>query len=274
MKTATNGLVDYFRLAAALGIVWFNSGAPGARLAYAALPFFLVLISLPSTLSVAAQARRLIVPFLVWSALYALVQIAFAVKRHEGAFDWWEWNMLLTGTWLHLWLLPFAFVASVLSPWFRHPLATLGAALLLASLLAMNGTPDGPPVVQWSFGIIPVLVGIAFFSWGWRLAVTTLLASWLILYFGRPSEDNATILAGTLLALLILSQHLPQTALSVWCARLSMLVYLAHPLVIIVGQSLRITWVELGLFSVAASLILAVVLDWITKSPRDRAVFI
>jgi hypothetical protein len=256
-----NGLVDYGRFVAALGIVWFHTQVLGDRVAYIALPFFLVLLTMPSGATLASRAERLMVPFVVWSAIFAIVHVVFAVKYHMPALGWWDWNMLLTGTWIHLWFLPFAFIAAILAPWFQHPLASLGAALLTATLLVLYGTPDLVPFGQWSFGVIPVLVGFGFFSWGWRLAVTTLIGSWLILHFGRPSPDNLTILVGTGLALGILSFRLPATPVSNWCARLSIWIYLAHPLVILLGQSLRITWVELGLFSLVGSIVLAQVIE-------------
>jgi hypothetical protein len=274
VKDAPNGLVDYGRFLAALGIVWFQIQLPGSRIAYAALPFFLVLLSMPSTASVGARANRLLLPFAIWSLVFGVVHVALAVKGQLPPFSWWEWSMLLTGTWAHLWLLPFAFLAALIAPWFQHPLASLGGALLAATLLAVNGTPEAVPFGQWSFGLIPVLVGIAYFSWGWRLAMTTLFASCLILFLGRPSPDNITILLGTGLALVILSNHLPATALSAWCARLSVWIYLAHPLVIIVGQSLRITWIELGLFSLIGSVILAQLIDTaIQASRKGRLIF-
>lgn len=39
-----SSVLDYARLVAASGIVLFHSGAPGAAIGYAALPFFLVLL--------------------------------------------------------------------------------------------------------------------------------------------------------------------------------------------------------------------------------------
>lgn len=261
MATGRNGLIDYGRLVAALGLVWFDTQAPGNRIAYLSVPFLLIVLTLPTTTSIAAKAQRLLLPFLTWSLIFAVVQIAFALKAHAPPFGWWDGHMTLTGTWGHLWILPFAFLASVLAPWFQHPLASMGAALLVAVLLSLEGTPTAAPYALWSFGIIPILVGIAYVSWGWRLAVVTLVLSWMILQIGRPSPDNFTILGGTALALMAMAIHLPATATSEWCARVSTSVFLAHPLVIIVGQSLRITWVELALFSVVGSVILAQLID-------------
>ncbi|NHB76476.1 acyltransferase family protein [Rhodobacter calidifons] len=268
MQASRNGLIDYGRFVAALGIVWFHTQAPGSRVAYIALPFFLVLLSMPSRSSLGTLARRLLVPFLIWSVIFGMLSTALALKNQNPPFDWWRWHMLLSGTWIHLWFLPFAFIAATLSPWLRHPLASLGAAILFSTLLVLNGTPDMVTFGQWAFGVIPVLTGIAYFAWGWRLAVTTLGSSMLILFLGSPSPDNITILVGTGLALVVLSNRLPPTAVSDWCARLSLWIYLSHPLVIIAGQSLRITYIELGLFSLAFSVILAQVIETLVQSSR------
>lgn len=263
-----NGLIDYGRLLAAFGIVWFNSQAPGDRIAYIALPFFLVLLALPSTSSLGARAKRLLVPFLVWSMVFAMLNTALTLKTNAPPFDWWRWSMLLSGTWTHLWFLPFAFLVAVVAPWFRHPLASLGGAVLTAALMSLHGSPEQVPFGQWTFGVIPVLVGIAYYSWGWRLAVTTLLLSSLILFLGPSSPDNITILVGTAIALMFLANYMPPTVVSDWCARISFWVYLAHPLVIIVGHSLRITYIELGLVSLVGSVILAQIIETSVQASR------
>lgn len=268
VRTANNGLVDYARFAAALAIVWFGIDAPGNWLAKVAVPLFLVLLFSDSDSRLGSSANRYLKPFVVWSAIYLLLSLALAFKTGQPLGTVWDWRMILVGTWIHLWVFPFAFLTSLLAPWFRHPLASLGAALLVASLLSVNGTPSDEPWLHWSFGAIPVLVAIGFLAWGWRLAATTLGLSFAILALGRPSPENFTILAGTALALIILSYRLPATQLSDLCARLSFGIYLTHPLIIIAGQSLRITWVELGLFSIVGSVILALIIDSVMKPAR------
>lgn len=268
VKAERNGLIDYGRFLAALGIVWFHTQAPGFRVAYIALPFFLVLLSMPSSSSVATRAKRLLLPFLTWSLVFAMLNTALSLKNQAPPFEWWRWTMILSGTWIHLWFLPFAFLAALVSPWLRHPLASLGAAVLVATMIVMNAYPQTVPFGQWAFGTIPVLTGIAYFSWGWRLAVTTLFLSTLILFLGQSSPDNITILAGTGLALLFLSNHVPASAVSDWCARLSLWIYLSHPLVIIAGQSLRITYIELALFSLVGSVLLAQIIETVIQASR------
>ena len=268
MTAERNALTDYGQLLAALGLTWFFTQAPGNRIAYLSVPFLLVLLTLPATETVASKARRLLLPFLVWSIIFAIVHVVFAVKTHDAPFGWWENYMILTGTWAHLWILPFAFLASVLAPWFQHPTASFGTAVILALLMALEGTSETVPFGLWSFGILPILVGVAFIAWGWRLALVTLLVSSAILFLGRPSPDNVTILVGTGLALFCLAVRLPSTPTSDWCGRISTWIILSHPLAIIIGQSLRITWVELALFSVVVAVILALILEASTSGTR------
>jgi peptidoglycan/LPS O-acetylase OafA/YrhL len=268
LDAGRNGLIDYGRFVAALGIVWFNAQAPGGRIAFLALPFFLVLLALPSNSGLGGRAKRLLLPFLIWSVIFAMLSTALSVKSQAPPFEWWRWNMVLSGTWVHLWFLPFAFLAAVFAPWFRHPLASFGGALLAAVMLVMDWVPKPVPYGQWAFGVIPFLVGVAYFSWGWRLAVLTLLASSMVLFLGRSEPDNITTLAGTALALLFLTNSLPATQVSDWCARISVWIYLAHPLVIVMAHSLRITYVELGLVSLVGSVILAQIIETSIQASR------
>jgi hypothetical protein len=268
VEAERNGLIDYGRFAAALGITWFGINAPGQRIAYIAVPFLLVLLMKPSTLALAGRARRLLLPFLTWSIIFGMLHTALALKTNDPPFGWWQSDMILSGTWSHLWILPFAFLAALVSPWFQHPIASLGAAWLAALVVVVKGPPAAMPFGLWSFGVIPVLVGIAYYSWGWRLALISLLGSWMILHFGRPAPDNTTILVGCALALVCLTWRLPATAVSDWCGRISVWVFLSHPLAIVTGQSLRITWIELGLFSLVCSVILAQLLEMAAQSSR------
>jgi surface polysaccharide O-acyltransferase-like enzyme len=251
LASARNGLVDCGRLAAALGIVWFHTQAPGTRVAYAALPFFLVLLAMPSRAGLHDRARRLLVPFLQWSVVYAC-------------------HMFLTGTSVHLWFLPFALLVSLASPVLRRPFVAPATALLAALALSFAGSPDQVPLAQWSFGIIPVLVGFSYFASGLPVASFALVMCCLVLAIFRPSSDNITILAGTALALCVLSFRIAPDRISGWCASLSMLVYLAHPLVIVAGRTIALSGHELAAFSILGSLVAAVALETSQRAVSSR----
>lgn len=115
-----NASFDYARLLAVFGIVLFHSGAPGAAWGYVGLPFFLLLLGVfaapaAARLSTAAyartRARRLLTPWLIWSAIYAALLAVQAARNGRPVLADFDASMLLTGPALHLWFLPFAFVA-------------------------------------------------------------------------------------------------------------------------------------------------------------------
>lgn len=255
-----NGLVDYCRLIAALGIVWFHTEAPGERIAYAAVPFFIVLLSLPSRSGLAERARRLLVPFVVWSGIYAALRVSNALHAGSDPFDWWRPWMVLTGTSIHLWFLPFAFLVALAAPLLRASRAVLALPVLAAAGLALVEEPLAYPWYQWSFGLIPALVGFAYVQTG-RLALLSLIVSFAVLTVFRPAPDNITILAGSGLAILVLSVRMPTSRLSDWCARHSMWIYLSHILVINRAQSFGLEGYALAICAVVASVAIAMLID-------------
>lgn len=268
-----NAMIDYGRFVAALGIVWFHTQAPGMRLAYVALPFFLVLLTIPSRASTAKRAERLLLPFLRWSVLYAVVLTAMAIRHHEAPFGWWQPEMVLTGTAIHLWFLPFAFLIAVLSPLLRRPLVAIAAAIGFSVAVCLWGTPSAPPFAQWSFGLLPVLTGFVFFAAGWRVAVPVLAFCWLILSIWHPAPDNTTIVVGTALSIAALSVTLPANRISDWCSTLSLWIYLGHPLVIIAGQTAHLSGLMLGVFAIIGSIAFALAIetvDSIRRKPRGK----
>jgi peptidoglycan/LPS O-acetylase OafA/YrhL len=265
-----NGLVDYCRLLAAFGILWFHTETTGYRIGYVAVPFFLVLLSLPSRSGLADRAGRLLWPFVIWSVIYALARIAPALHSGGDLFGWWKPSMIFTGTSTHLWFLPFAFLVAAVAPVLRGSGLALVAPVLAAGFLALVGEPAFPPLYQWSFGLIPALVGFAWYRAGvW--AVVPLVASFLVLELFRPSPDNLVILVGAGLAILVLSIRTAPTRLSDWCARISLWVYLAHVLVIQRAVTMGFEGPGLVVATAVGSLVLAVGIDAVVTRVKEAA---
>jgi len=246
-----NGTLDYARLLAAFGIVFFHAGAPGAGIGYAALPFFLLLLvvlAFPGAERVSfaeylrSRAHRLLVPWLIWSAVYAALKVAEICVTDASFGSEFSPHMLVTGTALHLWFLPFAFATCLaIYPLVRlkrymgaESLALIMAGVGLAALILRQGSDLAIPFAQWLYGLPAVCVGIALaLVWG-RLAAMLLI---LVGFIGVAMLSGATIgllqigLAGGALILCILCP-LPANRSAALAGTLSLGVYLAHPLVL------------------------------------------
>ena len=182
-----NASLDYARLIAALGIVLFHAGAPGASIGYAALPFFLmvlIVLALPvaGRMDFASFARgradRLLGPFVRWSLVYGglkLAEVVISGRPLAAEFEPW---MLLAGPAIHLWFLPFAFAASLavyplarlslqdMTPQTRNRRRLVGLAVLTGlALLAQSLQDDrlwSTPFAQWGFALPAVFLGLGF----------------------------------------------------------------------------------------------------------------
>lgn len=207
---------------------------------------------------------------MVWSLIYALAKAALALKRHEAPFAWFEPRMLLTGTQIHLWFLPFAFVLGLA---YRRigSCALMMAVPVVGALLAL-GVADmhEAPFAQWLYGLVPLSLGYCYFRCGARVVLPWAICAALLLGFDWAS-DNLTIVIGTGLSFLLLQIRLPQSALSDWSARISFLVYLDHMLLIGFGQMLGLSGLELMLFAIPGALMLSIPLDLLRHRARWAA---
>lgn len=177
--------IDRLRILAAIGIAWFHTdGAPHRQIAYAGLPvFLLIFVSLltrhgsENTTGSFLRRRsgRLLKPWLFWSVIYGLCRLTKAAQMMDlGAlWDMVSLETLLAGTSIHLWYLPYAFVASVflyeLNRWtarINHAAVTLAAVLLGVAVLAVHASGMWDqglmrPLPQWEFGLAALPLGIA-----------------------------------------------------------------------------------------------------------------
>lgn len=249
-----NGAIDLMRFVAAGGIVVFHAGAPGAELGLAGLYFFILLLPIhslgrdaqqPSVTAIKDRVKRFALPWLGWSAIYAVLKLLEVVvfgARFETEFKPW---MALTGPAIHLWFLPFALVVTisfqVIRPWLDvatsapslSMLLKLAAVTLCCLSLVFLEPGDDPPWAQYLPAIPAVLLGIAlaFFDTprGKLLLVTVsfLLFWWL----GWPSVAVQLIVAAlAYLTCVIFPWH--GSYLSRRAANLALTIYLVHPMML------------------------------------------
>lgn len=169
--------IELARLISAFGVVWYHLEGSKSSIAYGGLVVFLALSlyfsGQPGSLWRKAQAksRRLLLPWLVWSAVYGLAyQLAgkpIVSQAHSTL------AVVLIGMAIHLWFLPFSFLAGLLfesvKPLLtpkRGALVGLGAAIatLLSSALWYPGAlAAGAPWGQWAHAMPAVFIGTFLF---------------------------------------------------------------------------------------------------------------
>ena len=171
--------IEILRILACFGIVWFHAHAPFAEVGYAGLPVF-VAISVALTMqskssahplaSIRNRARRLLWPWILCSLIYGIWRIFGNVRAGREIFATFDYWMLITGTVIHLWYLPFIFLISCIIIIYK-PNLCFGQLNSIASVLAAAGiifcswmeSQDllRTPFNCWLFCVPAIFIGLA-----------------------------------------------------------------------------------------------------------------
>ncbi len=285
--------IDVLRIAACFGIVWFHTQAPGAVIGYAGLPALIALsvaLSSPpnsgTSLSaiISKRSKRLLLPWGFWCAIYGARQFAAAVVQHSDLSEEFQWWMLLTGPSIHLWFLPYIFVATLMASWWRSlklpelfalaaALAGLSAAFMLCSYWESVYSLTRP-LAQWSFGLPAIFVGLALpnvrdqkprFT-GAVTAALTVLAVSLVCWLIDWRDLIIPYLVGTAAVALAWVSPWRLGPNIAWLGEMSYGVYLIHPLVISVVQ--RVLRIPIGpLFVMIVAIVSLVLVAVLRRGP-------
>ena len=254
---------DGLRVFAALGIVWFHVTDPGIShsIGYAGLPIFLALSFQlavqpadhePFSAYVRRRSQRLLLPFLFWSAFYALV-IGYLRARQGLPFARPTWLGLLRGPSIHLWYLPYAFAGTLVIRLLQRlsapapgvwaaALGATGCALLAAHSALVAAFDPQPPFAQWWYGAPAIGIG---FALGYlrnlahrRASYSLLLATGVLAacaYAGSRSDNSTALSYGVGLGLVLAASfaRIPNLPVVSRLASLTLGIYLLHPFVLI-----------------------------------------
>jgi len=176
--------VERLRFLAAFGIVLFHTAGVEfdllRRIGYSGLPVFLMIFvgllfhqktNLPLREYTVRRMRRLLVPWFIWSLIYLVALVAKRAVYGQSLRGLFSVSHLVTGMSIHLWYLPYAFLASVivyglkLAYQKKHTyffiligfVATLLSLAFSSFLLERGDLPT--PLPQWLFGLPAVLLG-------------------------------------------------------------------------------------------------------------------
>jgi peptidoglycan/LPS O-acetylase OafA/YrhL len=268
LSKTRNASIDYLRFLGALGIILFHMGMPGAWVGLSALPMFVTLIVFYGLdRPLVTHARRLLIPWAIWSGVYAvgkLAQVVFFDKPLGSEFAPW---MVLTGTSLHLWFLPFAVLFFALVGGGLRALPPIGlwifaggaSALVLWSVNTMS-LPT--PLPQWCASLPAAFAGAV-------LACNTRFAPVLLVLGGGAAaliamgweQETWQLLIAACALFTALALPTPSSRLAAWAGEVSFGMYLIHPLVYAVALNVlpRNSW-QLYLLVVAGSILGTVLL--------------
>ena len=200
------------------------------------------------------RGQRLLVPFVVWSAIYGLLEIGLALSRGEPPLARFDHSMWLSGTSFHLWFLPFAFVASLAANRIaklveRAPrevavlgLTTLGATLVIAAPLVYRLGQPPHPFEYWIDGAATIAFGVAIgrallipsptHRLGWLFFIALFAASTVHLgpELAYDSELYARYGVAVPIACLGFMVRMPEVKGLAWLASCNMGIYVMHML--------------------------------------------
>lgn len=243
-----------------------------------------------------AKQTKLLVPWLVWSAVYALLTVAEKLRHNESlarAFSPW---MLVGGTYTHLWFVPFALFGSLLIAALQRRTEAASHRLVAAISLAAGAVlvaldawlsarwPVAPwPVPQWLFALPSPLLGFAMGrmllardrSCAVRLtAFLAVVALGSVLY--DPSLDAPTMLRRYALAMALVSSFFlyPGTldALSRRLTPLLFGIYLTHPLLLRLYQAAHLPVLPLSALGLLVFVLSALLVECLRRTPLRRLV--
>ncbi len=176
--------LELLRIASAFGIVLFHSGSDTTGIGYSGLVVFLVLSTCFAAARpgreasigriLAKRSVRLLVPWAFWMLAYGIRNHFVGRNILETDRGW--INGILAGTQIHLWFLPYLFVAGVALDWISCRVkrassgwfAGVAAIALLATAAIWRPWADlhGYPTVQYAHGLAGLFAGVFLGSWG------------------------------------------------------------------------------------------------------------
>lgn len=303
--------IERLRILAMLEIVTFHVGGALASTNYRlpilgglGLPTFLLLnnafnCTLAERMGTRAfldvKVSRLLWPWLMWSGLYALLLVGQNLRHTEPLSDSFSPWMLLGGTFIHLWFVPFALFGSLVVAWAQRQTRAASHRVVACAMLGLGtgGVLAGGwllhvdevewPLMQWLFALPSPLLGFALgralLSRDRRLlgalgAVVTLVALGTIaapLIWTVPEMHRRYAVSMALVCLLVLWPG-ASDALSRRLTPLLFGVYLVHPLLLRAYQAAHLPSLPLTVLGVVIFAAAALVVELLRRSPLARLV--
>jgi surface polysaccharide O-acyltransferase-like enzyme len=175
--------VERLRILSAFGVAsfhthdWFPRSIGVAGFIILLLSFCALVVDKPEPYGVIKvaqrKAQRLLKPWLFWSVVYGGLGLAKVVHDNVSFSEVFSPTMLLTGTRIHLWFLPFAFVAALFLAAVHRKISgipdsfaiivaiSIGALCIFGCSIIQSGFNPPTPLAQWMLGLPAIPFGFA-----------------------------------------------------------------------------------------------------------------
>ena len=175
--------IERLRIVSAFGIAsfhthdWFPRSIGVVGFIILLLSYCAFVVNKPEPYGIAEvarrKARRLLKPWLFWSIIYGGLGLAKMVYENVSFSDVFSPTMLLTGTRIHLWFLPFAFVAALFLTLIHRRIVgipdsftittaiSIGALCIFGCSIIQSQLQPPTPLAQWILGLPAIPLGFA-----------------------------------------------------------------------------------------------------------------
>ncbi len=175
--------IERLRIVSAFGIAsfhthdWFPRSIGVVGFIILLLSYCAFVVNKPEPYGIAEvarrKARRLLKPWLFWSIIYGGLGLAKMVYENVSFSDVFSPTMLLTGTRIHLWFLPFAFVAALFLTLIHRRIVgiadsftittaiSIGALCIFGCSVIQSQLHPPTPLAQWTLGLPVIPLGFA-----------------------------------------------------------------------------------------------------------------
>jgi surface polysaccharide O-acyltransferase-like enzyme len=175
--------IERLRILSAFGVAsfhthdWFPRSLGVAGFIILLLSFCAFVVNKPEPVGVAKvakrKAQRLLKPWLFWSIIYGGLGLVKMVHENVSFSEVFSSTMLLTGTRIHLWFLPFAFVAALLLAYVHRRIVGIrdsytiltsifiGALCVFGCSIIQSHLQPPTPLAQWVLGLPALPIGFA-----------------------------------------------------------------------------------------------------------------
>lgn len=216
--------IELLRIVSAFGIVWFHCSSFGKDIAYSGLVVFLILSmyfsanpdSKPKPIS--ERAKRLLIPWALWLLFYGVLHVILKkpfIRTNNGIVAG-----ILAGTSIHLWYMPFIFMAITLFDQAKKCIASQTLAYICALIIVFIFSITGfwrpwssglsSPWGQYVHALNGVFIGVFFANCGAmprpiRLGfILLMLAAVALSYLDFPSVGEPYLIGITVTAVTLL----------------------------------------------------------------------